>query len=240
MPVDQAVRGPFLRYEVIEDRFVKLKNRDLIARPEFFDQGPQPPSLQVRGPSSVGFRPVRAWLYSASATRGSPCPGSTTCCHRKAQRQIASTGSPLTQAASASGTTARRARRASFFVGLAGDRLGEGGGAPTSLLLGATTGLRGYPLRYQAASAAPSSRIEQRYYTDWYIFRLARVGGAAFYACGRAWGGANQNAENGAGFPTWAWASPVLRRARSATCCTSDVAAGLSTAPRHSRRSSSS
>ena len=34
--VDHAVRGPFLRYEVIEDRYVKVINRDLIAKPEFF------------------------------------------------------------------------------------------------------------------------------------------------------------------------------------------------------------
>ena len=30
--------------------------------------------------------------------------------------------------------------------------------------------------------------IEQRYYTDWYPFRLARVGGAVFADAGRVWG----------------------------------------------------
>jgi hypothetical protein len=30
--------------------------------------------------------------------------------------------------------------------------------------------------------------IEQRYFTDWYPFRLARVGGAIFADVGRTWG----------------------------------------------------
>ena len=30
--------------------------------------------------------------------------------------------------------------------------------------------------------------IEQRYFTDWYPFRLARIGGAIFADVGRVWG----------------------------------------------------
>ena len=30
--------------------------------------------------------------------------------------------------------------------------------------------------------------VEQRYYTDWYPFRLVRVGGAIFADVGRVWG----------------------------------------------------
>ena len=30
--------------------------------------------------------------------------------------------------------------------------------------------------------------IEQRYFTDWYPFRLARIGGAIFADAGRVWG----------------------------------------------------
>lgn len=30
--------------------------------------------------------------------------------------------------------------------------------------------------------------VEQRYFTDWYPFRLARVGGAIFADVGRVWG----------------------------------------------------
>jgi len=30
--------------------------------------------------------------------------------------------------------------------------------------------------------------VEQRYFTDWYPFRLARIGGAVFADIGRVWG----------------------------------------------------
>jgi hypothetical protein len=197
LPVDHAVRGPFLRYEVIEDRFVKLKNRDLIARPEFFDKGLSASLQATRALESWGSG-RSAWLYSASATRGFTLPWQHDLFATvKAQRQVASTGSPLTQAGFALRYYGPLSPRTSFFVGLSGDRLGEGGGAPDQLLLGGDNGLRGYPLRYQSGERRALLTLEQRYYTDWYIFRLARVGGAAFYDVGRAWGGTNQNAENG-------------------------------------------
>jgi hemolysin activation/secretion protein len=58
------------------------------------------------------------------------------------------------------------------------------------ILLGGDNGLRGYPLRYQAGDARALLTIEQRYFTDWYPFRLLRVGGAVFYDMGRTWGSA--------------------------------------------------
>jgi hypothetical protein len=57
----------------------------------------------------------------------------------------------------------------------------------TQLLIGGDSGLRGYPLRYQSGDRRVLFTIEQRVYTDWYPFRLVRVGGAAFFDIGRAW-----------------------------------------------------
>jgi hypothetical protein len=56
------------------------------------------------------------------------------------------------------------------------------------LLLGGDTGLRGYPLRYEAGSSRGLLTVEQRVFTDWYPFRLIRVGAAAFADVGRTWG----------------------------------------------------
>jgi outer membrane protein assembly factor BamA len=56
------------------------------------------------------------------------------------------------------------------------------------LTLGGDTGLRGYPLRYQAGTSKVLFTVEQRYYTNWYPFRLFRVGGAVFADAGRTWG----------------------------------------------------
>ena len=47
--------------------------------------------------------------------------------------------------------------------------------------LGGDTGLRGYPLRYQGGDKRALLTVEQRCFTDWYPFRLFRVGGAVSY-----------------------------------------------------------
>jgi hemolysin activation/secretion protein len=54
--------------------------------------------------------------------------------------------------------------------------------------LGGDTGLRGYPLRYQNGESKLLVTVEQRYFTDWYPFRLIRVGAAMFADVGRVWG----------------------------------------------------
>lgn len=54
--------------------------------------------------------------------------------------------------------------------------------------IGGDAGLRGYPLRYQSGDARLVVTVEQRYFTDWYPFRLVRVGGAIFADAGRVWG----------------------------------------------------
>ena len=59
--------------------------------------------------------------------------------------------------------------------------LGDAAAAPDQLLLGGDNGLRGYPLRYQSGDRRALFTIEERAYTDWYPFRLVRVGGAVFY-----------------------------------------------------------
>jgi outer membrane protein assembly factor BamA len=56
------------------------------------------------------------------------------------------------------------------------------------VLLGGDNGLRGYPLRYESGTSRALLTVEQRFYTDWYPFRLVRVGGAIFADMGRTWG----------------------------------------------------
>jgi hypothetical protein len=56
------------------------------------------------------------------------------------------------------------------------------------LLLGGDNGLRGYPLRYESGTSRALFTVEQRVFTDWFPFRLARVGGAIFADVGRTWG----------------------------------------------------
>jgi hypothetical protein len=55
------------------------------------------------------------------------------------------------------------------------------------LLLGGDSGLRGYPLRFQDGDRRLLVSVEQRFFTNWYPWHLARVGGAVFVDFGRAW-----------------------------------------------------
>ena len=56
------------------------------------------------------------------------------------------------------------------------------------LEIGGDTGLRGYPLRYQNGEDRAQFTLEERVYTDWYLFQLLHVGGAVFFDSGRTWG----------------------------------------------------
>ena len=56
------------------------------------------------------------------------------------------------------------------------------------LLLGGDNGLRGYPLRYESGTSRAVLTLEQRFFTDWYPFRLTRIGAAVFGDVGRTWG----------------------------------------------------
>lgn len=60
--------------------------------------------------------------------------------------------------------------------------------AENQVLLGGDNGLRGYPLRYQAGERHAILTVEQRFFTEWYPWRLFRVGYAVFMDAGRVWG----------------------------------------------------
>ena len=71
---------------------------------------------------------------------------------------------------------------ASFSAVLANDLDAE-----NQILIGGDNELRGYPLRYQSGERSALLSVEQRFYTDWYPFRLIRVGYAFFFDAGRVW-----------------------------------------------------
>lgn len=81
----------------------------------------------------------------------------------------------------------RTSNRFKFFASVSGTVTGNLD-ENRQLLLGGDTGLRGYPLRYQAGTSKALLTLEERYYTDWYPFRLFHVAGAAFFDMGRTWG----------------------------------------------------
>ena len=198
LPVKQELHAVFFRHEVVEDKFIKLKNRDQIARPEYFRFGFNSQLQVTRALESLGST-RSAWLYSAFVSNGYSFEShSDLFVSGAAERRIASTGVPMTQIGGAVRYYIPQGKNMLFYAALSGDRVRDGGIAD-QLLLGGDNGMRGYPSRYQAGERRAVLTLEERAYTDWYPFRLLRVGGAVFFDYGRAWGGLNQNIAN----PGW-------------------------------------
>jgi outer membrane protein assembly factor BamA len=189
LPHDRKLVYPWLEISALQDDFLKLKNRNQIERTEDFYIGAR---VQAR----IGWS-ARAWgadrnalVFSSSAARGFAWEG----------------GSMLLFAENLSGRLERgtlhnglldgsvkyyfvESPRALFYGALQGSA-GHDLDLDQRILLGGDTGLRGYPLRYQAGTSSALVTLEERYFTNWYPFRLWRVGGAVFFDAGRTWGNA--------------------------------------------------
>ena len=61
------------------------------------------------------------------------------------------------------------------------------------VLIGGSSGLRGYPNRYQAGTGAFRLTAEERFYTDLYPLRILRIALAGFVDVGRAWSSRQDN-----------------------------------------------
>jgi outer membrane protein assembly factor BamA len=178
----------------VQDDYEKVKNRDLIERPEYFAMGTLASAQLGRALTGLGST-QNLWLYSASASDGFRL----------------SSNSVLLGSASVSGQTGygpldrylasssiryygHSDDRTLTFVSLSGSvaKL-DPNNLANQLVLGGDTGLRGYPRNYQTGDRLVLLNVEERVYTDWYPFRLIRVGGAAFFDWGRAWNGPGES-----------------------------------------------
>lgn len=198
LPPDEKLVAPFVRFELIEDRYEKLQNRNLIARPEFFALG-FASTLQLGWAATSLGSSHDALLYSGSVSRGfEPAPEHTLITSAAISGQYADGQVRRQRLGGQARYYLPQGRRWLFYAAASGDMLTHPDPADT-LLLGGDNGLRGYPLRYQSGTRRALFTVEERFYTDLYVWRLFRVGGAAFVDAGRAWGGSNANTVN----PGW-------------------------------------
>ena len=180
LPQGRKFIYPWVRFDLIKDDYLKMRNRDQIGRTEDFYLGATA-SVRVGwadsalGSSRSGLQFQTSAGYGVAASERSTVLLSATYTGRVESGEIR--------------YYAEQSSHWLFFttlVGAAGQRLD----LENQLLLGGTNGLRGYPLRYQGGDARGLLTIEQRYFSDWYPFRLFRVGAAAFFDAGRTWGSA--------------------------------------------------
>ena len=187
VPADRKLVYPWLAYELIQDDFGKFLNHDQIGRTEDFFLGTRV-KAQLGWASEAYGADRNALIVSAKAGHGfSASDDSTLLLDSAVKGRIESGELRNTVFDAAARYYLRQSERRLFFTTLEGS-LGRALDLDTQILLGGDNGLRGYPLRYQSGDARALLTVEQRYFTDWYPFRLFRVGGAAFFDIGRTWG----------------------------------------------------
>ena len=188
LPKDQKIAAPFVRYEVIEEHYEKIRNRNQMGRPEFFALGFASTVQLSRALGSLGSSD-ELWLYSASISKGFEPYQTHELLLSAALNGQYDQGRVKRQLLSA---TARYylplTPRFLLYASVGADTL-TNPNPLEQLNLGGDNGLRGYPLRYQNGDHRALATLEARAFSDLYLFHLFRVGGAAFYDVGRAWGG---------------------------------------------------
>ena len=188
LPADEKLAVPYLAYEVIEDDVVKLRNRNQVARAEYFALG-FTGRLQLGRARSRLSTQHNAWLYEAEAKRGFSWGGEQMLLLSATLRgRYGAAGTSHQHASAAASYYRPQGEHALFYAAASFDTL-KNPPASERLELGGDSGLRGYPLRYQTGEKRLLLTLEERGYTDYYLLRLFRVGGAVFLDLGRAWDG---------------------------------------------------
>ncbi len=215
---DERLVGPFVRYELIEDRYAKVINRDMIGVPEFLALG-LASTVQLGWASTALGSSHDAVLYQASVSRGFvPSPEQTLLASASIGGQYTD-GHVRKQLFGMEGKYyLQQSKRWLFYAAASGDML-TNPDVLDMLLLGGDNGLRGYPLRYQAGDKRALVTLEERIYSNLFVWNLFRVGAAAFVDVGRAWGGPHVNTVN----PGWLADAGVGLRLSSVRLSTKDI-----------------
>jgi hypothetical protein len=194
LPRDRKFVYPWLRFDLLQDQWIELQNHNQIGRTEDFDMGAYATAqvgwadkafgssrdglnFQLAAGAGYGLT-KRQMLLVSSVFTGRMENGSL-------QNGVLDTA--IRYYDEQSGYWRFRNGDWLFFSTLAAS-VGKRLDLENQILLGGDNGLRGYPLRYQDGTSRALLSFEERYFSDWYPFRLFRVGAAMFFDVGRTWG----------------------------------------------------
>jgi hypothetical protein len=188
VPEDRRFLYPWLQFDLVQDDYLKLWNHDQIARTEDFHLGTTA-SVRVGWADAALGSSRSALMVQSSAGRGLRSGSSTLLLAGTLTGRLEN-GEPRNALLAGSVRYyVEQNEHWLFFTALEATK-GWRLDLENQILLGGDNGLRGYPLRYQDGTARALWTLEQRYFTDWYPFRLFRVGAAVFFDSGRTWGSA--------------------------------------------------
>jgi outer membrane protein assembly factor BamA len=187
LPEDRRLVYPWFSVEWVQDEFRTARNRDQIEKTEDYSLGWRA-RAQLGYASSVLGSDRDAYMLSAGITKGVEF----------GQRQSMSfdfSGAGRVEEGELRGAKSglgaryyfRQSPRRVLFLELSAEQ-GHQLDADQQILLGGDSGLRGYPLRYQAGEGRWLFTAEQRFFTNWFPFQMFNVGAAVFYDMGSTWG----------------------------------------------------
>jgi len=189
VPADRKLAFPWVRYELVQDDYLKYHNYNEIERTEDFYLGTH--VLAQLGWSDPAFGAnIAGLIFSANGGIGWATEHNETLV-------FAGTLDGRLQNGTLENTIVtqsfhyflRQSEKLLLYAGLDASA-GRNLDLEDQILLGGDNGLRGYPLRYQDGSSRALLTLEERYFSDWYPLRLLRVGAAVFVDVGRTWGSA--------------------------------------------------
>jgi outer membrane protein assembly factor BamA len=187
LPPDRTLSYPFVGFDILQDKYKKIGDENQIGRTEDLYFGTEI-SGEV-GLSNTAFGADRnAVMLILKALRGIELTErqqlfvlgdiSSRFEDGRAQNLIADAGAKYYW---------RWRQNWLLYAGLSGT-VTNALDPDLQLLLGGDNGLRGFPLRYESGTSRALFTVEQRFFTDWYPFRLVRIGAAVFADVGRTWG----------------------------------------------------
>ncbi len=195
VPENRTLSYPWVSFDLVQDRYSEARNLDQILRTEDLHLGSQ--AHFSLGFSSTAFGGDRnAAIFDVALNTGfKPEVGQTLLFGSDLSGRWGSGGGENVVLLTNARYYWRDFGEHLFFVTVEADAAHHLD-ADNQLLLGGDTGLRGYPLRYQDGDRRALITLEQRFFTNYYPFRLIRVGAAVFFDAGRTWSGESARAPN--------------------------------------------
>ncbi|HEX9942695.1 MAG TPA: POTRA domain-containing protein [Thermoanaerobaculia bacterium] len=195
LPPDRTLAYPWIGFDWIEDRFIVERDLNRFQRSEDLNLGRQ---LHLAlGWSSPAFGgDAERWIVQTAASAGwRPTPrqlvlaqlGGSTRWAKGDQADQSEQGNAEDLVAGGLVRWYVRDFGDHLFYASLGADLAHRLDGEDQLLLGGDSGLRGYPLRYQAGDRRVLLTLEQRFFSDRELFHLAHLGSAVFFDAGQAW-----------------------------------------------------
>lgn len=202
IPTDRDLDYPYMRVDWLTDEYRTTRNKDLIARTEDLAFGLNA-SLQLGLAAPAFGADRRAWVYTVATSYGTKIGDyqqlyATAAVAGRAEQR----GAVDVRSSADLAWYWRTSRRTLTHVRVSG-ATGHALDLDHYYSLGGDNGLRGYPLRYQLGQSVAQFKLEERVYTDWSLWRLFNIGGAAFFDAGRTYG------NNPIGVPQLGWLRDV-------------------------------